>query len=136
MIQLQSDGDLNPRVSPVFVCDICHEPITKVGKGAAAFRSNGLGEGETYKVLHVHKGGCHNTAEKQVVGERGGVWHELADHLNDVAVGLGVTIRSMVNREVAWAAVLTPTENAELQERLLQLTEWLRQHGIDSPLLR
>jgi len=134
MICIQSEGGIDRRITPVFVCDMCNEPITDIAIGAAVFRDRGHGEGELHTALHVHKGRCHKQAEAQLVGRTGGPWHELGDHLNDVVAGMGVTIRGMIGREVAWSAALTPDQHNELQGRISELGEWLREHGVASPL--
>ena len=134
MIRIQSDGGVDRRNTPIFVCDICSEPITDITNGTAVFRDHGHGEGELHTVLHAHKGRCHDQAEAQMVGQSGGPWHELQDHLNAVVAGMGVTIRGMIGREVAWSCALTPDQENELQERISVLEEWLREHGVASPL--
>ena len=71
MIRIQSEGGVERRITPIFVCDVCNEPITDVGAGAAVFRDRGQGEDELHIVKHVHKGDCYNRAEAQLVGRPG-----------------------------------------------------------------
>lgn len=134
MIRIQSEGGINRRITPVFVCDVCNEQITDIVKGAAVFRDRGHGEGELHTVLHVHKGSCHNQAESMMVGRSGAPWHELRDHLNDVVTGMGVSIRDMIEREVVWTVALTSEQNSQLQVLISELGDWLREHGVVSPL--
>ena len=93
-----------------------------------------LGEEELHVVLHTHKGSCHDDAEARLVGPSGGPWHELQDHLNDVIAGMGFTIRGMIDREAGWSGALTPQDHEELQKRITELGDWLREHGVASPL--
>lgn len=134
MIRIQSEGGVARQIVPVFVCDVCGNAITNIDEGAAVFRDHGLGEGELHTVMHVHKRRCHDQAEAKLVGENGGPWHELRDHLNDVVAGMGVTIRGIIGREVVWTGTLTPSQNDELEKRITELGDWLRNHGIRSPL--
>lgn len=134
MIRFRSSGGLERRITPVFVCDICGKQITNIGGGAVVFRNRGVGEDELLELLHVHKGKCHDQAEAQLVGGDKGPWHELADHLNAIAAGMGVTIRDMINKEAGWTGALTPGQHNALQGRITKLGDWLRAHGVSSPL--
>jgi hypothetical protein len=49
-------------------------------------------------------------------------------------MGLGLTIRGMIKREAAWSGALNPSESAELEQRIEDLAEWLREHAGPSPL--
>lgn len=133
MIRFRSSGGQERNITPVFVCDICDQAIVSFGGSAVAFWNHGVGEQELPELLHVHKRTCHDEAEMRLAG-RGGPWHELADHLNELVMGLGLTIRGMINREVAWSDALNPTESAELEQHIEDLAEWLREHAGPSPL--
>ena len=135
MIRIQSDGGVERRIPPIFVCDICNDPITKISNALVAFRDRINGEGDLQAVLHIHKGRCHDQAQAQMIGKSSLAWHELRDHLNDLVASMGVTVRSMIDREVSWSGALTPNQYSELQDRITDLGDWLRKHGVSSPLL-
>ena len=133
MICSQSEGAVDRRT--IFVCDICNQPITDITHGAAVFRDIDHGGGELHTVLHAHKDRCLDKAEERMVGRSGGgPWRELGDHLNDVIAGMGVTIRSMIDREVGGTGALNPNQHDELRQRITKLEAWLREHGAVSPL--
>src|SRR5881275_672957 len=94
MIKLRND-ELG--YTPVAVCDICHQVITDVGYGAAVWRIPRQHLGDVFDVLHVHKGRCHDQADRQLVGEDKASWHELGIHLADLTVNLGPIAISQVN---------------------------------------
>lgn len=73
-----------------FICDICREPITDAQHGAAVWKHPEW-ISETPEPLHVHKGQCHNTADRRLVGaERGAPWMELSEHALQLAVNCKV----------------------------------------------
>jgi hypothetical protein len=67
-------------------------------------------------------------------GEQRAHRYELEDHLNELVMGLGVTIRGVIEREVASSCALNPSEVAEMEQRIDELSEWPREQGVDSPL--
>lgn len=134
MIRIQSSGGLNWRISAVFACDVCGEPITDIRNGVAVFRSFGQGEDELHEVLHAHKGECDRRAVERLVGQQRGLWFELSQHLNELVMGMSVNIRDMINQEPDVTMRLTPSQYQELQDRITGLGTWLRDHGIESPL--
>jgi hypothetical protein len=98
MIKIQSRSDDSGYDRPVFVCDVSGHPIANVRLGVAAFRSQGQPDGTLQDVMHAHKGACHDLAEKKLGEYPGGPWQELTDHLNELAIGMGVTILDMIKR--------------------------------------
>ena len=137
MIRIQSVGGPDAiGVQPVFVCDICGKPITKIEGGVAVIRDVGKGKGELDEVLHAHKKTCMRKAEARLQGKRAvpGPWYELEAHLNDLAMGVGATIQSMVYYEATLKPILKPAEDVELRKRLTDLGNWLREHGVSAPL--
>jgi hypothetical protein len=134
MICIQSTGGIERRNTPVFVCDVCKKPITDVRNGAAVFRGDGHGENELNEVLHVHLGACHAEADTRMAGGSVAPSQQLADHFNGIASRIGFTIRDIINKEVGWTGALTPDQHNELQDRITELGNWLRQHGASSPL--
>jgi hypothetical protein len=99
---------------PVFVCDICNKPITDIADAAAVFRERGRCEGELHTVMHVHKGDCHDRAMAQLGGCQGDArWAELQDHLNDLMVAAGVTLRTIIDRGMVWSGLPSPPQYAK-----------------------
>ncbi len=133
MIRMQSSGGIDSRILPVFVCDVCKKPIRNIRDGMAVIRSFGLGEDELYDVLHVHKSTCNSDAVRQSGAQESGPWFELVHHLNDLTIGMGVTIRDFINNEIGSAGMLTPSQSQELEASITELGEWLRDHSIESP---
>ena len=132
MILMQSKRD---RMQAVFVCDVCKQVIEDAGKGAVVFRSQGLGEEELYHPIHVHKGRCHDQAEATFAKGSSAPWHELMDHLNDVACGAGLTFKDMLLKEVSWCmSALTPQQYGAICEKIDELADRLRDSGISSRL--
>jgi hypothetical protein len=134
MIRFRSSGGQEHEIMPVFVCDICGNAITDIRSGAVVFRNRGVGEDELLELLHVHKGNCHDQAEARLTPGASGPWHELEDHLGELAAGMGVTIRKLINKTVSWTCCLDPNQYNALQDRITELGNWLREHGISSPL--
>lgn len=134
MIRFQSRGARERRLTPVFVCDICEQPIMDLTGGAVVFRNRGVGEDELLELLHVHKGVCDQQAVARISGQGHTPWHELADHLNEIAYGAGATIRGMIEREVSWSVDLSSNDQEELQRRVSDLRDWLCEHGLHSRL--
>ena len=134
MIRMQSSGGLNGQISTVFVCDVCKEPITDIHNGVALCRSFGQGEDELYDVLHAHKGACDKRAVERLGARPSGPWSELSHHLNELVMGMHVSVRDMINQEPSVMANLTPNQHKELEDRITNLAEWLREHDIESSL--
>jgi hypothetical protein len=105
MIKMKSTGGIDAQDVPVFVCD---EPITDVTNGAVVFPQPGREEDELLDATHAHKGACHDRAEAKISRPGGVPWQELADYLNRLALGLGVTVRDMINQEVGWSGAQPP----------------------------
>jgi hypothetical protein len=120
---------------PAIICDVCGQPITRAGLGAAVFRSRGLGEEELYTIKHVHKGTCHDTAEAELTGGRRGPWVELTDHLSQVITSAGLTFDTLLMKEVNWLLPqLTPQQRVEIESQVTALIEVLQRAGLHSPL--
>ena len=140
MIRFQSIGGKQPHLIAVFVCDICGERIAKIKDGAVVFRDEGTGGGELLDLMHVHKdnvkGNCQKKAEVRLTpqGKSSSPWDELADHLNGLDMGMGVTIKDMINKQVNWTGALAIDQHNELQEHITKVGEFLREHGKSSPL--
>ncbi|KJH69643.1 hypothetical protein [Aliterella atlantica] len=80
-------------IIPVIACDVCNKRIEDVMQ-AAAVNLSILDMGKTpTKVLHVHKGKCHDLAEAQVKEQHGHYagWEELSTHLYYLCYNLGLT---------------------------------------------
>jgi hypothetical protein len=133
VIRIQSSGGPDLQISAVFVCDVCKEPITDIRDGVAVQKSLGQGEDELYDVLHAHKGACDGLAVERLGARRSGPWFELRQHLNQLVLGMHVSVRDMINQEPT-VMVLTPSQYKELQDRITDIGEWLEEHGIESSL--
>ncbi|UPG92666.1 hypothetical protein [Luteibacter aegosomatissinici] len=86
---------------PVLCCDVCDERIDDFGLGAAVFsRSNA--ENSLTPVFIVHKGGCHDAAERKIraAGLRSG-WEELKHHFVYLLHNGGVSPESFVESSVS-----------------------------------
>lgn len=88
-------------IIPVIVCDVCNKRIEEVMKAAAVNLSIlDLGKIPT-KVLHVHKGECHDLAEARVKEQYGHYagWEELSMHLYYLCYNLGLTSQWFKERD-------------------------------------
>ena len=101
MIRLQSLGYRGLDIRPVFSCDVCNQLIADIQYAAAVYRNDGVGEGELLTVLHVHKGSCHDEAERRFAGEDRAPWAELADHVEELLASVGDTFAAKF-RKLRW----------------------------------
>ena len=101
MISLQSLGYRGLDIRPVFSCDVCNEPIIDIREAAAVYRNDGVGEGELLAVMHVHKGKCHDEADRRFAGQDLAPWAELADHIEELLAGIDVRF-GVTFREIRW----------------------------------
>jgi hypothetical protein len=65
----------------VITCDVCARTIADAGMAAALRAADGI-------AIHVHKGACHDRAEKHLA--RGG-WMELIEHIEQLAANSNAT---------------------------------------------
>lgn len=81
------------RLVPAIICDICHSRITDAMKAAAVNGSMlNVDEEVPDRVLHVHKGKCHDTAEAQLgTPDSPAGWEELSTHLYFLCYNVGLT---------------------------------------------
>jgi len=87
MIKVTLQNDL---LVPVISCDVCLQKIADPLNGAAVNDSMlKMDEGESYEVLHVQKGACHDTAEARLGSHCG--WEELSTHLYQLCYNLELT---------------------------------------------
>jgi hypothetical protein len=84
--------------------------------------------------MHVHKGTCHDQAEVKMMGQKHGPCQELRDHVKDVVAASGMNIRKLIDLEIVYRSTLSMSEHNQLQDRIKELGEWLRSHGLPSPL--
>ncbi len=88
MIQVIYD-EKEDEIIPVITCDVCNNRIEDV-LNAVAVNQNVFDMGETpTKILHAHKGRCHDSAEAKI-GKYAG-WEELSAHLYYLCKNLGLT---------------------------------------------
>lgn len=84
MIKQYHEGHQN---APMIVCDICGEKVS--GNGAAVLTRD-VPEKTFGPVLHVHKGKCHDAAEKQFQDKgMDDAWDELGDHMVQLFLNAG-----------------------------------------------
>ena len=81
------------RYAPVLFCDICAKPITDAGLAAAVTVSHPIPEGETSEVMYVHKGDCHDAADRRL-GKKAG-WDELSRHLRQLLYNTGLSPKKL-----------------------------------------
>lgn len=91
MIQIKMYKD-GRRSEPFVLCDICMLPIADIDLAAVAFRNDPLPKHteESRQPFVVHKGECHDQAERELAGSAGGRycgWFELHSVLTRILNG-------------------------------------------------
>lgn len=91
----------NGRIVPIVYCDTCSAPIDHAASAAAVFNRIDV-DGQATTVQHVHKGACHNLAERRLGAAGPTGWLELRQHVYHLAHNVGLTpekLQQMANDE-------------------------------------
>ncbi|MBI5381106.1 MAG: hypothetical protein HZA31_04335 [Opitutae bacterium] len=82
------DVCIKGRIGPQVFCDTCGKRIEKAGLAAVITVKN-IGDGESSEILHVHKGKCHDLAEKKLGGNV--LWGEMSRHFLHLIYNVGLS---------------------------------------------
>lgn len=87
------------RYCPVITCDICGLQIEDATMGAVATeRADDKSPSSTVRHLYVHKGRCHESADRALETPAGlPGWTELTHHLIYLSAGCGMSAACLLN---------------------------------------
>src|SRR5579871_2598867 len=87
------------RAAPAFYCDICGDRIEDANLAAIVYIRRVSQVGEKFDPLTVHKGNCHNVAERRLstTTEDCVVWEELSIFLARLLCNSNVALNNVGN---------------------------------------